>query len=54
MAERMNFNCNHLKVFNVHVSANCTSDDDCYVAYEKRCHECEHLEVKISYEVTRA
>ncbi len=47
-------NCNHLKVSNVSVSAICNSDDDCYVAYDKRCGECEHLEIKISYEVTRA
>lgn len=52
--ERMKLKCNHLKVFNVSVAAICNSEDDCYVAYDKRCGECEHLEIKVSYEVTRA
>ena len=50
----MKLKCNHLKLFNVSVAAICNSEDDCYVAYDKRCGECEHLEIKVSYEVTRA
>ena len=50
----MKLKCNHLKVFNVSVAAICNSEDDCYVAYDMRCGECEHLEIKVSYEVARA
>ena len=53
----MNFRCNHLKIYNVDVSAKCNLPDDldCEIAYDRSCDpKCEYLEVNISYMVIRS